>query len=665
MKKLSSPKRLLWVIVVCILAGVLVVLGVLQYRWSREVSDATSSRMRARLSVAMLEFRRDFFAELANIARAFPPDDIGGLGRYSAQLLQWQKTAAHPALIQDVYVWLQNKHKPELVKIGLSDQQCERVSWPPDLESLRENLPLNSGFFQAFSDKSPQLLGLSTLQMGNRMGLLRSGSPEVRTQGEANGFSNAENSAVFKVGAPWMLKSSVPALVRPIPLPPEINRPGLKYDAVSSGWMIIVLNRAFLSEHIFPELTARNFSGIDGLDYDVVIVAGDKEGHTVYSSNPGVTKTVIAEADASMALLGPVSGSVNGIARALPIFNRHSESTILTSPNFGSDTGHRVDHDVKEETWWVPSILPGSHLESWWLVVNNRQGSVEAAVARLQRRNLTLSFGVLAILAATIATIIVASRRAQQLARLQMEFVAGVSHELRTPLTVISSAADNIADGLVQGGEKITQYGAALKGQAAQLRELVEQILMFSATQQNQESRYNLKPAQIADAAELALTNCAEQIRQTNCTVEWKVGRDLPEIMIDVQAFSRCLQNLIGNAIKYGGEKPCIGIETRIAQDEGTVVISVADRGIGIPPEELKQIFEPFYRGVAVREAQMHGNGLGLSVARSIVEDMGGWISVKSAPGQGSLFTVHIPAIDLLPKSHARTLKAPVRAEIS
>jgi len=308
--------------------------------------------------------------------------------------------------------------------------------------------------------------------------------------------------------------------------------------------------------------------------------------------------------------------------------------------------------------------MPASPSESWWLVVNNRQGSVEAAVARLQRRNLGLSFGVLAILAVTMGTIILTSRRAQELARLQMEFVAGVSHELRTPLTVISSAADNIADGLVQGSEKISQYGAALKRQAAQLRELVEQILMFSATQENRQG-CNQRSAQAADAVDLALENSAELIRDANCTVDCEVNRDLPEVLIDVQALSRCLQNLIGNAIKYGGNERWIGIEARSAEDEGAVIIRVTDRGIGMRTEDLKKIFEPFYRTTAVRDAQIHGNGLGLSVARNIVESMGGRISVQSEPGRGSSFIVHLPAASEVLRSRNVTLRAPVGAKVS
>jgi len=667
-KKASLAKSFLWSGVVCTLAAVLVTLGVLQYRWSREVSDATSARMRAGLAAAMSEFRRGFFGELANVARAFPVDAADSLDprRCSIQLAQWEKTAAHPALIQDVYIWHPEPGKPDLVKIKSSGQEGERVAWPPELVSLREDLPPNSVFQQAFSGGPPQVLGFRAPEVyrHRKDGPVEFELHRVPVGGEAIGLATGNVTGIFKGGPPWMLKSSVPALVRPIASASrEINRGGLGYQAILSGWMIIVLNRAVVSEHIFPELTTRYFSGIDGLDYDVAIIAGDNPERAIYSSNPGAARTTLAGADASMELLEPLGVPGRAIISTLPKFKGQPESAMLATPNFGSAPGHSLEADLREESWAI-APMPTSPSESWWLVVSNRQGSVEAAVARLQRRNLGLSFGVLAILAVTMATIILTSRRAQELARLQMEFVAGVSHELRTPLTVISSAADNIADGLVQGSEKITQYGAALKRQAAQLRELVEQILMFSATQQNRQG-YSLRSAQMADVVDLALKNSAELIRDANCRVQCEVRRDLPEIMIDVAALSRCLQNLIGNAIKYGGDERWIGIEASTAEGGSTVVISVTDRGIGIRAEDLQHIFEPFYRSAAVRDSQIHGNGLGLSVTRSIVEAMGGLIRVQSAPGRGSSFTIHIPAAGSVLETRKVALRAPARVDVS
>jgi signal transduction histidine kinase len=109
------------------------------------------------------------------------------------------------------------------------------------------------------------------------------------------------------------------------------------------------------------------------------------------------------------------------------------------------------------------------------------------------------------------------------------------------------------------------------------------------------------------------------------------------------------VQNLITNALKYGSEQKWIGIQTRLAEHGLTgkeIQISVADRGIGIAPEEIRHIFEPFYRSPSVTAAQIHGTGLGLPLAKSIMEAMNGQVSVKSAPGHGSTFTLHLPCAE-------------------
>ena len=104
----------------------------------------------------------------------------------------------------------------------------------------------------------------------------------------------------------------------------------------------------------------------------------------------------------------------------------------------------------------------------------------------MQRRDLAVSFGALLLLVVSMGMLVVASSRAQRLARLQLDFVTAVSHELRTPLTVISSAADNIAQGVVHGQEQLMQYGSVIGNHVRQLSALVEQMLLFAATNHGQ-----------------------------------------------------------------------------------------------------------------------------------------------------------------------------------
>jgi two-component system sensor histidine kinase BaeS len=128
--------------------------------------------------------------------------------------------------------------------------------------------------------------------------------------------------------------------------------------------------------------------------------------------------------------------------------------------------------------------------------------------------------------------------------------------------------------------------------------------------------------------------------------VELDVSPALPPVLVDAAAIRSALQNLVANAVKYGGAHPHLRVSAREASARGrrTVQIAIADEGLGIPPADLPHVFEPFYRGAEALARQIHGNGLGLSIVRSIVEAHGGRVTATSTPGAGSTFTVHLPA---------------------
>jgi len=148
-------------------------------------------------------------------------------------------------------------------------------------------------------------------------------------------------------------------------------------------------------------------------------------------------------------------------------------------------------------------------------------------------------------------------------------------------------------------------------------------------------------------------------IDAAHITVEWQVPTKVPPVLGDEPALRRVFQNLVGNAIKYGGGGGWIGLRARSTGRD--VQVTIADRGIGIGADEQPHIFEPFYRAPAVVEAQIQGAGLGLSLVSRIVEAHGGRISVKSAPGEGSEFTVSLPAATEEPVSRAE-LSSPHQA---
>ena len=283
--------------------------------------------------------------------------------------------------------------------------------------------------------------------------------------------------------------------------------------------------------------------------------------------------------------------------------------------------------------------------QGWLLLVKHRAGSLEAAVAQTHRRNLAISFAILLLLTASLAALLAFTRRAQRLARMQMEFVAGVSHELRTPLSVICSAGDNLADGLVAGEQQVRRYGSVVRTEGRRLSHMVEQILGFAGIQSGR-ADFELQPVDLEEVLAKALAACEPEIRSAGCEVASEIAPDLPLVQADPTALIHALRNLIDNAVRHGGQGKWIGVRAHVADTGpgGPVEIVVEDRGRGIDPRDLPNIFDPFYRGRRALRDQARGFGLGLALAKRIVEAHAGTLTVQSAPGQGTRFFVRLPA---------------------
>ncbi|MEE9263351.1 MAG: HAMP domain-containing sensor histidine kinase, partial [Vicinamibacteria bacterium] len=252
--------------------------------------------------------------------------------------------------------------------------------------------------------------------------------------------------------------------------------------------------------------------------------------------------------------------------------------------------------------------------------------------------------GVLALLAVSVAMIVRSTQRAQRLAKQQVEFVAGVTHELQTPLAVIRSAGQNLADGVVDGPKQIKEYGLLVEKEGRRLSGMVDQVLQFAGLQ-SQRSALTIEAVPIDRVIESALADCAAAIEESGVKVDKEVAPQLT-VMADAPALRRAIQNLLDNAIKYGGDEKWIGIRAKTSKEgrKREVLITIADKGPGILAEDLPHVFEPFYRGKTAQAGRARGNGLGLALVRQIIEGHGGRITVKSAKGQGTTFSVRLPA---------------------
>jgi len=279
--------------------------------------------------------------------------------------------------------------------------------------------------------------------------------------------------------------------------------------------------------------------------------------------------------------------------------------------------------------------------------VHHHAGSLEAIVVQARRRNLALSAGLLLLILATIASLVRFSRRAQVVAELQMNFVAGVSHELRTPLTVIRTAAYNLRGNLANQPGQVARYGASIQRESEKLSALVEQVLRYGNVTAGRVLQERV-PLAIEELIESSVQEARISLGHQELVVEKRIEPGLPRVLADEAAMKHALRNLLDNALKYGTQaNNWIGIVASMPQngERSTVEIRIADRGPGIPPQELEHIFDSFFRGRRALQDQIHGTGLGLSLVRKIVEAHGGTVSVKSKQGEGVEFIVRIPSV--------------------
>lgn len=272
----------------------------------------------------------------------------------------------------------------------------------------------------------------------------------------------------------------------------------------------------------------------------------------------------------------------------------------------------------------------------WTLVIRHRGGGLETLVAATRRRNLAISFGILAILGATLLLLIAALRRADRLRAQQAEFVAAMTHELNTPVAALRSAGENLKDGIIADREKVTRYGETIVRESNRLGDMIGEVLELSGMRARPPRRF--EPLDLRAIVEEAVAQCRHTER-VPIAIDVTIDPGLPPVNGDAQLLTRAVQNLVANAIRHGGTGQWVGV--RASQAGQRVRITVEDRGRGIDSEDAPHLFEPFYRGRDSRNVR--GAGLGLAIVKHIVDDHGGSVAVERRSA-GAAFTIHLPA---------------------
>jgi two-component system, OmpR family, sensor histidine kinase BaeS len=221
--------------------------------------------------------------------------------------------------------------------------------------------------------------------------------------------------------------------------------------------------------------------------------------------------------------------------------------------------------------------------------------------------------------------------------QLRRQMTADIAHDLRTPLSVILGYTEALHDGKLPGNPET--YGA-VHMQAQHLNRLIDDLRTLSLADAGQLTlrRQPVDPLTLLEHTALAYMPQAES-RRIQIEVE---GNNGSVVVVDQDRLLQVLGNLVNNAIRHSPDGTTIFLEAKSTGSE--VLLSVQDAGSGIAPEDLPHIFDRFYRGDKARAVD-GSSGLGLAIARSLVEAHGGQIAVASEPGQGSRFTIYLPAV--------------------
>ena len=654
-----------------------VALGALQYRWVGQVSEADRAQLRNSLDRRAREFAEDFDRQIGrayDVFRLPSSFTIDTPDVFAKKFDDWHATAPFAGLVRNAYYAAVGDRTFTLSRFDPQTRTLVQVEWPRELQPVQNRLLLSlphtmetgggkGGTYTLATTpvlpdvpavlipqpQSAEMLPAFPAQTAQRFA---AGNIDVMVRGG----SAPTSYAVIELDKGFIRTTLLPALVDRHFADSGADR--FKVSVLSPN-SEAVLTRGLSGTQTISDTTADATVPFFGIRFETLRVTPMNGRATATMWTSALPERAAVEARAAFEARGR-GASENIVARG-----RGASNSIEARGRGAAPSGAMViTKTPSAQAEQLSMIIEQQHatamsttgavtaagmrvpaIAGWRILIQHAAGSLDAAVASARRRNLWLSFGILGVLATSTFLVLLNARRSEKLAAQQMDFVATVSHELRTPVAVIRSAAQNLSAGVVHDAEQAKRYGDLIDTEGRRLTDMVEQVLEYAGLSGNR------RPAasRAVDVASLVhdVVNTSHALPESrDIAFEVRVDEHVPPVMADQDALRRAILNLVSNALKYADDGRWVGIAvTRTGPHTGgEVQVSVTDRGRGIPADDLAHIFEPFYRGRFAIDQQIHGNGLGLSLVKRIAEAHGGRVTVKSTPGQGSTFTITLPA---------------------
>lgn len=233
-----------------------------------------------------------------------------------------------------------------------------------------------------------------------------------------------------------------------------------------------------------------------------------------------------------------------------------------------------------------------------------------------------------------------ADQKQRELESLRRDLIAWVSHDLQTPLTSMRAILEALSDGMVEDAETVKRYLNTAQRDVRSLSALIDDLFQMAQLDAGGFPLHRAK-ASLSDLISDTLESFTELAKQVEITLEGNVDSDVDPVYMDTQAIGRVLNNLLGNALRHTPPQGRVSVWVR--RTDQAVEVTVSDTGEGIRADDLPHVFERFYRAEKSRNRGTGGAGLGLAIARGIVQAHGGDIQVESKIGKGTQFTFHLP----------------------